>query len=402
MEKHIVDTTPSTIDPQIAQRLGDPASIRHHMLHGHESMPTRSVRHGPGEPRTLAEQPHDLDTLPLSLLDDRKTTLPEFLTAADSTAILVMHRGTVVYERYLHEMHARDRYVTASMSKSLLGLIARGLIREGALDRQRRSRHYVPELADAAFGEATVHDLLHMATPFTYGGRPFNKEHEAQRFFAAVGIVPRPADYNGPDGILDHLTTAHADGPSGTGFQYENGNSEALAEVVRRITGTSLAELLSERLWSRIGAEADAAFQLDTTGREIACGRFSATLRDMARVGELLRCGGALGNNQILPETVVAGITAVPNGPAADVLGTGDTRGPDNAAVMGYHDYWWIPYPNTGAFLARGRSGQRLYIDPTHELVIAHYGAHPVSPNTPVPPHEPVFRQIAEHLDTPT
>lgn len=89
----------------------------------------------------------------------------------------------------------------------------------------------------------------------------------------------------------------------------------------------------------------------------------------------------------------------MPNGPATDVLGTGDTRGPDGATVMGYHDYWWIPYADNGAFMARGRSGQRLYISPERELVVAHYGAHAVSSDTAPPQFERVFRQLGSHLE---
>lgn len=380
------------------QRLRDPAIVRHHMLHSRESMPTRRVWRGSGGAAGVPEAPHDLDPLPLFLPDGRSVTLQQFLSESESDAILVMRDGTIMYERYLHGMRQHDLHVTASMTKSLVGLVATTLIREGLLERDQPLRHYVPELAGTAFGEATVHHLLHMMTPVSYGGRPFDKETEAQRYFAAVGIVPRPPDYGGPNGILEHLATARTQGPTGGLFQYDNGNTEALGEAIRRTTGTSLAELLSELLWSPIGSDEDAHFALDTSGREIACGRFSATLRDIARVGELLRRGGAAGSNQVLPEDLVASLTAVPHGPAADVLGTGDTRSSSNTPVMGYHDYWWIPYADNDALLARGRSGQRLYIAPERKLVIAHYGAHAVSADTPVPQYEPVFRQIGAHL----
>ena len=118
-----------------------------------------------------------------------------------------------------------------------------------------------------------------------------------------------------------HLGTARATGRPGSDFRYENGNVEAVAAVLRKITGLSTSALLSELLWSRIGAEEDAYYVVvDAEGTEAACGGFSATLRDIARLGELLRCGGALGDQQIVPEEVATGIvTGVPDGPVRGV-----------------------------------------------------------------------------------
>ncbi|MGW2295661.1 serine hydrolase [Streptomyces violaceorubidus] len=69
-----------------------------------------------------------------------------------------------------------------------------------------------------------------------------------------------------------HLATARATGEPGTEFRYENGNVEALAEVLRRITGLSTSALMSEMIWPRIGAEEDASYLVDTDGAEAACG----------------------------------------------------------------------------------------------------------------------------------
>ncbi|AMM32914.1 Beta-lactamase [Sinomonas atrocyanea] len=377
-----------------ARRRQDPEALRAHFLQSSETTPTRRVWRGAGGPWHLQSEAQDLGSLELA--GDGLRTLDSFLAESESTAILVLHRGNVVYERYMRGMRPHDLHVTASMSKSLVGLLGAVLARERQLDRGRALHHYVPELAGTAFGDAAVDHLLHMATAVRYEGRPFNKESEAQRFFTAVGILPRPHDYNGPRNLMERLSTAHAEHEPGTIFRYENGNTEALAEAIRRVTGASLSELLSDVLWSKIGAQEDALFGLDGQRREIACGRFAATLRDIARVGELLRCGGALGAHQVLPEEIVRGIPTIPAGPAHDVLGPGDRR--INSPVMAYHDFWWVPYNDEGAFVARGRSGQRLYVSPERETVIAHFGAHVIDPAVPVPQFEHVFRQIAHHL----
>ena len=120
---------------------------------------------------------------------------------------------------------------------------------------------------------------------------------------------------------------------------------------------------------------------------------FSATLRDIARLGDVLCHGGAAGGEQIVPERVVAGITEdVPEGPAQRVR---SVRTPNARASMSYHDYWWLPHDPFGSFTANGIHGQRLFVSPALDLVVVHYGAHvmsPLSARTAVHPDLPANR----------
>ncbi|MEU1048667.1 serine hydrolase [Streptomyces sp. NPDC005897] len=212
--------------------------------------------------------------------------------AAQTDAFLVMHRGSVVHETYLHDTEQHTPHFNASAAKSYLGLMAAILAHQGLLDRAARASTYVPELAGTAFGEATVEDLLHMGTQVSYAGRPFDKAIEAQRYYAVIAPPLRPFGYNGPTSIREHLLTARVTGAApGTEFRYENGNVETLAEVLRRITGLTTSALLGELVWSKIGADEDAYCILDGDGVEAAYGGFSAKARDIARLGEMMRCG---------------------------------------------------------------------------------------------------------------
>ncbi len=112
----------------------------------------------------------------------------------------------------------------------------------------------------------------------------------------------------------------------------------------------------------------------------------------------MIRGQGALGERQILPESVVADYWASPPAPADDVLGTGDERA--GGPVLAYRRGWWQPLDGESALVARGRSGQRLYISPRRETVIAHFGAHPVDEDEAVPRFEPVFARVAAELSS--
>ncbi|TXS20153.1 MULTISPECIES: serine hydrolase domain-containing protein [unclassified Streptomyces] len=385
----------------------DPAWIRRFTSAGRELSPTRRVWRGPGGPSDLPARSgppetsgpgtSELDTMPLALDGNAAITLPDLFAAAQTDAFLVLHRGSVVYERYLHGTEAHTPHFNASAAKSYLGLVAAVLAHQGLLDRDALTRTYVPELAGTAFGEARIQDLLHMGTQVTYGGRPFDKSIEAQRYFAAIAPRMRPLEYHGPTTIREHLLTARATGAPGTGFRYENGNVEALAEVLRRITGLSTSALLGDILWSGIGAEEDAYYVLDGDGVEAASGGFSATARDIARLGEMLRCQGAVGGRQVVPEAVAGTIVGgVPDGYPRRVRLPGAPA--TVPATLSYHDLWWIPNDTHGSFMASGIHGQRLFVSPGLDLVVVHFGSQVVSPSVPAAPLVQAFLGIGAHL----
>ena len=74
-------------------------------------------------------------------------------------------------------------------------------------------------------------------------------------------------------------------------------------------------------------------------------------------------------------------------------------RNPQAPATLSYHGFWWLPNDPYQSFTANGIHGQRLFVSPKLELVIAHYGSHVMSPSIPVPPFVQLFLQIGEHLD---
>jgi CubicO group peptidase (beta-lactamase class C family) len=376
----------------------DPACVRRHTTSSRELIPSRRVWRGSGGASALpTASAGALDGLAFTGPHGGSHTLTELLARAETDALLVMHRGLLVHEEYLHGYEPHVPHFNASAAKSYLGLVAAVLAHEGQLDRGMQVTRIVPELAGTAFGDAQVDHLLHMGTQMSYAGRPYDKALEAQRYFAVLAPQLRPYGYTGPATIREHLATARKTGESGHAFRYENGNVEALAEVLRRVTGTTTSALLSEMIWSRIGAAEDAYYLLDSEGAEAACGGFSATARDLARLGEMIRRGGAIGDRQIVPEAVTSTIVSgVPDGyprrvrfPAAP---------PEAPATLSYHDLWWIPNDPYGSFMASGIHGQRLFISPALDLVIVHYASQIVSPAVPQVPLVQAFLKIGTHL----
>ncbi|MFJ8851199.1 hypothetical protein [Streptomyces sp. NPDC102437] len=110
----------------------------------------------------------------------------------------------------------------------------------------------------------------------------------------------------------------------------------------------------------------------------------------------MIRCGGAVGDRQIVPAAVIAAIPDAPESYAGRVRFP--AAPPSAPATLLSHDYWWILNDPYGSFMASGIHGQRFFVSPGLETVIVHYGSQVMSPAVPVPPLVPAFLQIGARL----
>ena len=317
----------------------------------------------------------------------------ESLAANYTDAVVVLHRGRIVQERYFGVM-APDRLHTAmSVTKGVLGLLAEMLIAEGTLDRHAPVAGLVPELAASGFGNATVGQLLDMSTALDYREDYADPQSGIWAHAAAGGVLPRPPVYQGADGFRAFLQTVGPAGEHGGEFIYRTVNTDALAWVLENLSGQPLATLLSQRLWQPMAAEQNARLSIDSHGVAFAGGGLNSTLRDLARLGELLRLGGAVAGRQVVPAAALRRLQH------SDETAVRVRRSSLPMAGWRYRSMWWASHNAHGAIMARGVHGQALYIDPVAEMVIARFASHPM-------PHNalsdrcslPAFHALARHL----
>ena len=163
--------------------------------------------------------------------------------------------------------------------------------------------------------------------------------------------------------------------------------------LIRRVTGKTVGELLSERIWSKLGTERDAMIAVDSAGNEFAGGGLILTARDMARFGEMVRKDGRFNGQAILPKAVVDDIR---NGGDRAVFAR---AGYATLPGWSYRDMWWVSHDDHGVFAARGVHGQTIYIDPKAEMVIAKFASAPQAANGVTDPVLlPAYRALAEQL----
>lgn len=358
-------------------------------------VPTSTVSRGTGVPSLLPRaERDDLDAVSFMPLGaSQPMTWAQSLGANYTDGIVVLHKGRIVYERYFGVLKPEGQHIAMSVTKSFFGTIGAMLVVEGQLDENAKVAQYVPELKDSAFGDATVRQLLDMTTGLKYSENYADPNAEIWAHVRAGNVLPRPPGYQGPGSFYEFLQTVKKEGEHGQAFAYKSVNTDALGWVIRRATGKSIGQNLAERIWSRIGAEQDAYFTIDTVGNEFAAGGLNTALRDIARVGEMMRNDGRFNGQQIVPKAVVDDIRR--GGDKSRFAQAGYALLPG----WSYRNMWWVSHNEHGAYSARGIHGQTIYIDPTAEMVIARYASHPMAANANLDPTSlPAYHALAKHL----
>ncbi|WP_418037720.1 serine hydrolase domain-containing protein [Paenibacillus xylanilyticus] len=370
--------------------------IRQNMHHSYRFLPTATVFRGSGDVSPIASDPQHLDELAFVDAAGRATTLSETLEQNHTDAILVMHRGKIVYEKYYSGMEPTLQHGLASVTKSFIGTLVSIELYEGKLGTNDHVHRYIPELADSAFGDATIQQLLDMQISCNYPvffPEANYIDNQRNLLLTAIGTIPAKEGYTGPRTIHEYLASITKSQEHGSAFLYSNGPTEVLGWILSRLHGVSLAELLSQRIWSKLGSEKDAYFIVDSEGTEQACGGLHATLRDVARFAEMMRNDGFFNGYPIVPEAV---IDAIRKGGRRDLLAA------SNRAIArpgySYRNQWWITHNRFNAYEANGLYGQRIHIAPLAEMVIVQFSAYPGHSDETAALFSHAFEAIANHL----
>ena len=284
-----------------------------------------------------------------------------FLALTDTTGLVVIKDDKIVFEHYFRGTDAHTRTIAWSVSKAFVSALVGIAVSEGKIHSIGDPvTQYVPELAASGYDGVRIKDVLQMSSGARWNEDSSDPQSDVVRFGRAVAFG------HSLDAFAATLPREHA---PGTYLRYNSMDTQVLSMVLRRATGTSLADYLSTRLWRPLGMQDDGYFLTDRDRVEFAAGGLNATLRDYARLGLLYAHGGNWRGVQIVPsEWVRASIT-----PDAPQLMPG--RRASSAEIWGYGYHWWIP-DLRGDYLAVGIFNQFIYINPQQRLVIVKSSAN--------------------------
>lgn len=263
------------------------------------------------------------------------------LKGLDVRGVVVVRDGYVVFEQYPQGQGPDSRAEVYSVTKSFASTLAGIAQRKGLLPAlDAKILDLLPgdyANVDARKQAMTLEDVLTMRAGLAWT--------DDDPTIAAFYSSPDPVQY-----MLD-LPMAAA---PGTEFNYCSGCSHLLTTLVTRVTGMKAQDFAQQELLGPLGIE-KASW---STGRDgIAFGGWglSLTAREMAKLGYLFLRGGKWDGRQVVtPEWIEAA--------------TKKQTPTDSANGYGYQ--WWT-HPKFPAYMALGRSGQTVYVNPEKNLVVA-------------------------------
>lgn len=369
--------------------------LRWSVCHFQQLMPSVEISRGNTAPTPLQRDlDPNIDGLTFQSMNSDKTmTWKDSLSANFTDGIVVLHRGKIVYENYAGCLSESNKHAAMSVTKSFVGLMAEILIADGKLDATQTVGEIIPELNDSGFGDATVRQVMDMTTSFRYSEDYNDPKADVWIYSAAGSPYPKPRDFAGPQTYYDYLKTVKGMGKHGEEFAYKTPNTDVLGWIVVRTAGKPFHELVSEKLWSRIGMEQSAFITVDSIGTPFVGGGLNCGLRDLARVGQLLLDDGIFQGKRLFPASVTASLRRGGSKEAFEKAGYQTLRGGS------YRSMFWVFHDDHGAYAARGVHGQTIYIDPTADVVIARFASHPQAKNGYIDPTSlPAYRALAKYL----
>ena len=332
-------------------------------------LPTAPIYRGDRSATALETASYDLGGLRFEDFHGKETSIDDFLLDTHTDGFIVLHRGTVIFERYENGLLPHTPHILFSVSKSLTAMLAGVLADKGFLDPERNVAHYIPEIEDSAYNGATVRHLLDMTVGISFDEDYENETGDFARYRMATGWLPRAED-DAPEGLRAFLPTLKPEGAHGTTFHYVSPNTDLLGWVLERAGQMPFAELFSREIWQPLGAEFDAYVNVDSLGAPRAAGGICVTLRDLARFGRMCLDSGLAGGRSVIPAWWVR-----------DMRENGDQTAWDNGNFAEYmpkwryRSQWYVSEP--GAFCGLGVFGQFLYLDPATDVIIGRFSSRP-------------------------
>ena len=267
----------------------------------------------------------------------------------ETKSFLVIKNDSIVFEKYYDGYDENSLSNSFSVAKSIVVSLMGKAIMEGKIKGlDQPVSDYFDEYKEGLASELTVGDLASMSS-----GMKWN-----EKYYSVINITSESYFTDDLRSVI--LRQKIIDKP-GQSFRYSSGDTQLLAMVIEKATGTTLSDYLSEKFWKPMGAENNALWQLDSDnyGMEKAYCCIASTARDFARFGKLYINNGKWGNEIILDSSFVELATK----PVFD--------------TSPYYGYGWWLYNFEGkkVFTMNGHRGQFVISFPEENIIIVRQGS---------------------------
>jgi CubicO group peptidase (beta-lactamase class C family) len=288
-----------------------------------------------------------------------------------SLALVVRHRGEVVFERYGHQpdtvfgpggpVDADTTLISWSMAKSITQAALGVAVADGLLDVHTPAP--VPEWRGTDREPITLLQLLEMRS-----GLQFVEDYVDD----AVSHCLEMLYGAGTDDVAGYAASLPLEHRPGTVWNYSSGTTNIISRCIGRAVGggrEGMEAFLHDRILGPAGMTS-AVPKFDEAGTFIGSSYVFATARDFARFGQLYLDDGMVGGQRVVPE----GWRDLARTQAAF----------DDVEQFGYGRHWWLWPQYAGSLACHGYEGQYTLVVPDRDLVVVHLGKSPEAARRPL------------------
>jgi CubicO group peptidase (beta-lactamase class C family) len=296
----------------------------------------------------------------------------------ETTALLVFKDDSLLFEQYWNHTDEKTLSNSFSMAKSFTAMLIGKAIQEGYIKSlDEPVSDFLPQFKDGMAASLTIRHLLEMSS-----GIPFGESYNSPFGYMAKA-------YYGDD-LEKETMRFMVEKTPGTFWTYEGGNTVLLGMILRKATGRTPSEYFFQKIWSCVGAENDAHWNLDHEGGlEKTFSGFYATARDFARIGKLYEHNGVWDSDTLLPQAFVQECITPNN--VVDEKGEG---------CNWYGLHWWLgEHGGDKFFSCRGMRGQYIAVIPDKHIIMVRLGHNQNKERTAhMPPDLFMYLDIAKEL----
>lgn len=301
---------------------------------------------------------------PLARAIDTLFTAPE---SAETRALLVMHDGRMVAERYAPGYHENTRFVSWSMAKTVTAVMIGMLVADGRLRLDESAPVLAWQRPGDPRGEITLRQLLQMRSGLkhTEAGEPVYESDEVRMLFL-----------DGRDDMARYAEDQPLEAEPGRKWEYSSATTVILADIAARALTASndpmvrrqaVKDYLRNRLFDPLGMKSMVP-EFDAAGTLVGGSLIHGTARDWARFGEFLRNRGAVKGAQLVPSAWIDFMTA----PAPRNQGYGAQTWLNRPQADDGKRQW--PGAPASTFSMNGHLGQYVVVSRQQGLVVVRLG----------------------------
>jgi CubicO group peptidase (beta-lactamase class C family) len=288
--------------------------------------------------------------------------------ATDETrALLVLHGGRIVAERYGAGYGRGSRLIGWSMSKTITGVMIGQLVADGRLRLDEPAP--VPEWQRPGDprGEITLRQLLQMRSGLRHveGGDPVYRSDEVRMLYL-----------DGRDNMAAYAEAQPLAALPGKTWNYSTATTVILCDLAARMLApdgnadarrAAVDDYLRTRLLDPLGMRSMVP-EYDAAGTLIGSSLIHGTARDWAKFGEFLRSGGSVRGAQLVPRGWITFMTT----PSPRNPGYGAQTWTNRPQI----DTGKAEFPGAPAstFSMNGHLGQFVLVSPRQGLTIVRLG----------------------------